>query len=159
MLATGLYTLSLIFSAVAAVVSPERSEITFTQAAQEYTLLQESDFVADLGRNGQIPLQVNTVPEGATPTSFSVRASPTTVWRPRDRDALQRARQRSLHLAESEPIEWEEVEMIGPDIEDKHTLAQLARMSGNAYALPGQKSWYDVDNVWNTVREFILYLH
>jgi len=39
----------------------------------------------------------------------------------------------------------------GPDVGDLHTLAQLARMSANAYALPGQKNWYEVDQAWNTV--------
>lgn len=41
--------------------------------------------------------------------------------------------------------------MLGPDIEDRHTLSQLARISGNAYALPGQKNWYDIDSAWNVV--------
>ena len=51
-----------------------------------------------------------------------------------------------------EEVEWEEVRLAGPYIEDKHTLSQLARMTGNAYALPGQKNWYDIDVTWNTVR-------
>ncbi|KAG6910289.1 hypothetical protein DXG01_011686 [Tephrocybe rancida] len=40
--------------------------------------------------------------------------------------------------------------VLGPDVEDRHTLSQLARMSGNAYALPGQKNWYEVDMAWNS---------
>ncbi|PAV23688.1 alpha beta-hydrolase [Pyrrhoderma noxium] len=46
-------------------------------------------------------------------------------------------------------IIWDEVQVDGPDIEDRHTLQQLAMMSGNAYALPGQKNWYDLDGAWN----------
>ncbi|KAH9981326.1 Alpha/Beta hydrolase protein [Lactifluus volemus] len=38
---------------------------------------------------------------------------------------------------------------LGPDVEDRHTLSQLARISGNAYALPGQSNWYDIDSAWN----------
>jgi lipase ATG15 len=56
-----------------------------------------------------------------------------------------------LHYQESERVEWDRIETLGPDVEDRHTLAQLARMSGNAYAIPGQKNWYDVDGAWNTV--------
>jgi hypothetical protein len=58
---------------------------------------------------------------------------------------------RSLQHSESVPVEWEEVQMLGPDVDDRHTLGQLARMTGNAYALPGQKNWYDIDEAWNTV--------
>jgi len=31
-----------------------------------------------------------------------------------------------------------------------HTLSQLARMTGNAYAQPGKSNWYEVDPAWNT---------
>ncbi|KAG5352974.1 hypothetical protein C0989_011617 [Termitomyces sp. Mn162] len=80
---------------------------------------------------------------------MSVRTRPTTVFRPRSLDALHHARLRSLHNQESEMVEWDELIVSGPDVEDRHTLSQLARMSGNAYALPGQKNWYEVDAAWN----------
>lgn len=90
----------------------------------------------------------NSIP--STP-SMTVKARPTTVYRPHSIEALHRARLRSLHLSESEALEWDPVEVLGPDVEDRHTLSQLARMSGNAYALPGQKNWYEVDMAWNKV--------
>ncbi|KAI9446491.1 alpha/beta-hydrolase [Lactarius indigo] len=68
--------------------------------------------------------------------SWTLRAVPTTVYRPRSQESLK-------HPA------WEPVEVLGPDVQDRHTLSQLARISGNAYALPGQKNWYDVDSAWN----------
>jgi len=79
---------------------------------------------------------------------------PTTVYRPRSLETLHRARLRSLQHAESDAEQplWDPVVVQGPDVEDLHTLAQLARMAGNAYALPGQKNWYDVDQAWNRVR-------
>ncbi|KNZ73790.1 Putative lipase ATG15 [Termitomyces sp. J132] len=80
---------------------------------------------------------------------MSVRTRPTTVFRPRSLDALHHARLRSLHNQESEMVEWDELIVSGPDVEDRHTLSQLARMSGNAYVLPGQKNWYEVDAAWN----------
>ncbi|KAF7363580.1 putative lipase ATG15 [Mycena sanguinolenta] len=86
---------------------------------------------------------------GATPASGSLRARPTTVYKPRSLDAFHRARWRSIHLEESERLEWDPQEVLGPDIEDRHTLAQLSRMAGNAYARPGQKNWYEVDEAWN----------
>lgn len=83
--------------------------------------------------------------------THTLQARPTTVYRPRSQAALERARLRSLHHAESEKVEWDEVDILGPDIENRHTLSQLARMTGNAYALPG-RGWYDIDQTWNTVR-------
>jgi lipase ATG15 len=74
-----------------------------------------------------------------------------TVYRPRSLGALHNARRQSMRYGESpiEPLEWDVKEVLGPDIENRHTLAQLARMSGNAYALPGLPNWYEVDHAWN----------
>lgn len=91
---------------------------------------------------------------GSSPskTQYTIRARPTTVYRPTSNDIYQAARLRSLHHMESQSVDWQPVEMLGPDIDDQHTLGQLARMTGNAYASPGRKSWYDLDEAWNTVR-------
>ncbi|KIL70008.1 hypothetical protein M378DRAFT_118868, partial [Amanita muscaria Koide BX008] len=83
-------------------------------------------------------------------STITIRARPTTVFRPRSLNALYQARQRSLRRAQSEAVEWDSVEVLGPDVEDKHTLVQLARMANNAYSLgPGQRRWFDVDVAWN----------
>ncbi|KAJ7709736.1 alpha/beta-hydrolase [Mycena rosella] len=77
----------------------------------------------------------------------SLKARPTTVYKPRSPEAFHRARQR---FEESEPVEWVPHNVLGPDVEDPHTLAQLGRMAGNAYALRDQSNWYEVDPAWNT---------
>ncbi|KAK0228747.1 alpha beta-hydrolase [Armillaria fumosa] len=82
--------------------------------------------------------------------TLSLKAQPTVVYRPSSVEALHRARMRSMRYRESERVEWNRVEVLGPAVQDIHTLAQLARMSGNAYALPGKKNWYDLDGSWNT---------
>ena len=105
--------------------------------------------------NIQHPLLLDQHPI-PTPISQSLLARPTTIYRPRDPAALDRARMRSLRYGQSEPLEWYEKEVLAPDIEDRHTIEQLGRMAGNAYALPGQKNWYDVDTAWNTVRSIFL---
>lgn len=94
--------------------------------------------------------------KGPSPSN-PLKARPTTVYRPRSLEALHRTRLRSLYDAQSElePLIWDPVTISGPDIEDLHTLTQLARMSGNAYALPGQKNWYDIDDAWNSVRPLL----
>ncbi|KAG6861536.1 hypothetical protein C0995_015269 [Termitomyces sp. Mi166 len=90
-------------------------------------------FIKD--RQGELALQI------------PLRTRPTTVFRPRSLEALHHARLRSLRNRESEVVEWEELTIFGPDVEDRRTLSQLARMAGNAYALPGQRNWYEV--AWN----------
>lgn len=80
---------------------------------------------------------IQSLPDTLLP-SWTLKAVPTTVYRPITQEHLK-------HPA------WETVEILGPDVQDKHTLSQLARISGNAYALPGQKNWYDVDSAWNIV--------
>ncbi|CAK5264678.1 unnamed protein product [Mycena citricolor] len=80
----------------------------------------------------------------------SLKARPTAVHRPRSMDHFHRSRWRSIHLEQTEPIEWDRIEVSGPDVEDRGTLAQLARMSANAYATPGKSNWYTVDEAWNT---------
>ena len=94
--------------------------------------------------------QIDLSDSEATP-SWTIQARPTIVHRPRSQAGLQRARLRSLRYSESEKVEWESVETFGPDIEDRQTLAQLARMTGNAYALPGENNWYEIEPKWNNV--------
>jgi hypothetical protein len=103
------------------------------------------------------------------PPSPILKARPTTVYRPRSLEALHRTRLRSLYHAQSElePVIWDPVKISGPDIEDLHTLAQLSRMSANAYALPpDRKNWFELDDAWNSVRSsavlnlsYLLILH
>lgn len=96
----------------------------------------------------QLPFLVDYASPSRTSTIF-LKSRPTTVYRPKSLDAHERARMRSLHHMETEPIEWEEMIVSGPDVEDRHTLSQLARMTANAYQLPGHKNWYELDPSWN----------
>jgi lipase ATG15 len=93
----------------------------------------------DQGLNTQDALfhPIASIPDIPIP-SWTLKAVPTTVYRPR-------------YSHDFHNIPWDPIEVLSPDIEDKHTLSQLARISGNAYALPGQKNWYDIDSAWNTV--------
>ncbi|KAJ2935262.1 hypothetical protein H1R20_g1834, partial [Candolleomyces eurysporus] len=87
-----------------------------------------------------------------------IQTTPTIVYKPRSLEFLHKTRLRSLQHSEcqaqaangTERLEWDAVQVQGPHVGDRHTLAQLARMAGNAYALPGQKNWYEVDSAWNT---------
>ncbi|KAJ7087887.1 alpha/beta-hydrolase [Mycena epipterygia] len=107
-------------------------------------------FILSLGPFASAADPVTLTFPGPTTASTSLKARPTTVYKPRSLDAFHHARRRSLNFAESERVEWDSYDVLGPDIEDLHTLAQLARMTGNAYALPGNSTWYEVDPAWNT---------
>ncbi|ESK89864.1 lipase [Moniliophthora roreri MCA 2997] len=111
-----------------------------------------------LGATQQLPLQFpyhhdlrqpNPTSLSRLAATLTLKARPTTVYRPKSFHAVEQARQRSLETGQSEQVEWNAIGMLGPDIKDKHTLAQLGRMAGNAYAFPGQKNWYDLDDAWN----------
>lgn len=82
--------------------------------------------------------------------TLTLKTRPTTVFRAPPA-AVERARLRSLHLGQNEAIDWREVSTTGPDVGDIRTLSQLARMAANAYAVPGQSNWYDMDQWWNIV--------
>ncbi|KAI0062303.1 alpha/beta-hydrolase [Artomyces pyxidatus] len=123
---------------------PHSIPLSFTGAELAYDLPEPHPEHAHQAR-----LRLSSLPQEAADPTFTVNAVPTTVYRPRSVDAMLHARSRSLRHAQSEIVEWDPVDMLGPDVEDRHTLAQLARMTGNAYALPGQKNWYEVDPVWN----------
>jgi lipase ATG15 len=75
-----------------------------------------------------------------------------TVYRPKDLFAVQHARRSSLSFQQCNPIEWQQVSIAAPDARDKATLGQLARMAGNAYALPDRSNWYELDPGWSMVR-------
>lgn len=114
---------------------------------QEYSLSPEYDL-----DNTQSLFDISAVYDVSPTHTYTLQARPTTIYRPRSTAALLRTRLSSLHGTESEQVEWDQSEVLGPDVEDKHTLSQLARMTANAYALPGQKNWHDIDPNWNTVR-------
>ncbi|KAF7323099.1 hypothetical protein HMN09_00090100 [Mycena chlorophos] len=84
----------------------------------------------------------------------ALRTTPTTVYRPVSQHAFQSARRRSLQFDECESLDWTPHVVQGPDLEDRHTIAQLARMAGNAYAYNTNTSslgnWYELDPAWQT---------
>jgi lipase ATG15 len=135
---------------------PLTYSVLLANALVSQQIIFNSHLELTTGNNIVDPVDLRFSPNDAyplQPNDAVVKTRPTTVYRPRSLDALQNARFRSMRVGESpnEPLEWDAREVQGPDIEDRHTLAQLARMSGNAYALPGRYNWYDVDHAWNRV--------
>ncbi|KAJ3889938.1 alpha/beta-hydrolase [Lentinula edodes] len=84
---------------------------------------------------------------------LNLKTRPTAVYRPRSLDAFHEARlaNKARHTGRDRTgTNWDIIHLDGPDVRDIHTLAQLARMSGNAYVLgPSGKNWYELDGAWN----------
>ncbi|KAG8847306.1 putative lipase atg15 [Tulasnella sp. 330] len=80
-----------------------------------------------------------------------IRARPMRISRPRSNPEFQRARLHSMRHSQNLLLDWETIDVLGPDIEDRITLLELAKVTGNAYALNiSQPNWYPLDPKWNT---------
>ena len=74
------------------------------------------------------------------------------VYRPRNYTAIYDARTASVIQEKCHGLQWDRLSVPAPDVTDQYTLAQLARMAANAYALPGAPNWWDLDPMWSAVR-------
>jgi hypothetical protein len=83
-----------------------------------------------------------------------IRTVPQRIQRAKDPNAYQQARLRSIISQESTSLEWEEKEIPSPDFSDRLTVLELAKLTGNAYAQPGSKDWYSIDDRWNRSTPF-----
>lgn len=81
-----------------------------------------------------------------------VKTRPTRIYRPRSQDEFQAARIRSSKFGQTAKLDWDEDEVLGPDIKDRETLTLLAKMTNNAYLNPGDAEWYDLGDGWSPVR-------
>jgi len=73
-------------------------------------------------------------------------------YRPPSFDAVRNARYRSMKFGQSTPLDWDEEEIVGPNVESRETLLVLAKMTSNAYLQPDDKQWYPLGENWTTVR-------
>ncbi|CAE6461317.1 unnamed protein product, partial [Rhizoctonia solani] len=100
-----------------------------------------------------IPTHISFTPESDSQTVLSkphvLRTRVQTVHQPRSINDIHRVRERSLRLQQSEPIEWVQKNVLAPDVTDRETLQQLARMTANAYAKKGKPNWWEMSERWN----------
>lgn len=87
-----------------------------------------------------------------TADSYGVNTRPVLTHKPSSDAAFSRARLRSLRHMQSELLQWHDEEVVGPDVENRETLLQLAKMTSNSYFEPVDKEWYDLGPRWNNVR-------
>jgi lipase ATG15 len=97
--------------------------------------------------------------QGYSNGSYPIRTRPITTHRPSSFAAFARARTRALRFGETEWLDWEEEEVLAPDVESREVLLHLAKMTNNAYVDPDDPAWYDLNEGWNTVRGSDIYLN
>lgn len=116
----------------------------------DFQLEGEYTGTIDSESDSEVHLLFESIPAPSAPAStLTLKAVPTTVYQPESFEAIEHARDSSRFEGKTIPLRWHEIRLFGPDVTDRHTLAQLARMSANAYQLPGRKKWYEVDDSWN----------
>lgn len=67
--------------------------------------------------------------QGYSNGSYPIRTRPITTHRPSSFSAFARARTRALRFGENEWLDWEEEEVLGPDVESREVLLHLAKMT------------------------------
>ena len=93
-------------------------------------------------------------PSGSTKASYSIRTSSIKTHKPSSFASFSNARLSSLQFSKNEWVDWEEDEILGPNVESRETLLELAKMTNNAYLEPDETGWYSLNGTWNVVRYF-----
>lgn len=92
--------------------------------------------------------------DGISP--YRVQTRRITSYRPPSFDMYSEARIRSIRHGQSTDLPWEEDDIIGPDIESREALLQLAKMTSNAYLEHDDPHWYDLGDGWLKVSHTLL---
>ena len=85
-------------------------------------------------------------------TTYTIKTRRLSSFRPPSFRAHEAARIRSIRHAQSADLPWHEDEIVGPDVEDRETLLELAKMTNNAYVAADDAAWYKLRDEWNIVR-------
>ncbi|KAJ3525924.1 hypothetical protein NM688_g8329 [Phlebia brevispora] len=75
--------------------------------------------------------------------------------KPFSHEAFVDARRRSARFRESVPLDWNDDDVLGPDVTKRETLLLLAKMTSNSYYnTPGAPGWYELGDGWNVSYPF-----
>lgn len=126
---------------------PQTPPLTFS-LRHEHALAEDSRVV------------FSDVPPSLAPTTYAVSTRRLDLLRPSSPSAFSNARTRSMRHAQTQLIKWDDVDTLGPEVESRETLLQLAKMTFNAYAAgPGKPSeWYELGE-WNMVSRLPRVVH
>ena len=82
-------------------------------------------------------------------TTHTITTRRLSSFRPPSFHAHEDARIRSIRHAQSTDLAWHEDEIVGPDVEHRETLLELAKMTNNAYVSEDDAEWYKLKDQWN----------
>jgi putative lipase involved disintegration of autophagic bodies len=91
------------------------------------------------------------VPQSFTAETYQISTANVKAVRPQSCTAFWNVRTRSMRHMETEPLDWWDTDVPGPDVSKRWNLLQLANMTYNSYFEVGHKDWYDVGPRWNAV--------
>ncbi|KAI0783631.1 alpha/beta-hydrolase [Abortiporus biennis] len=74
--------------------------------------------------------------------------------KPSNNTLYELSRRSKLNADSIEGLRWDEEEVVGPDVESREVLLELAKMTNNAYLGPGEVGWYDLEGQWNVSYPF-----
>lgn len=95
------------------------------------------------------------IPPSFSPETYQIPIRDMKTHRPESLSAFMNARTRSMRYMQTEPLGWNDEDVIGPDIEKREALLQMAKMTYNSYAQPSDKDWYELELGWNAVRHHL----
>jgi lipase ATG15 len=96
------------------------------------------------------PLHSSLHPD-SQPQPLSIPIAPVRTARPPSAAAFSDARALSMR-GQSTALDWEEDDIMGPDVSKRETLLLLAKMTSNAYVEPDTDLWYNLTDEWDIVR-------
>ena len=88
------------------------------------------------------------------PLPLSIPIAPVRTARPPSAEAFSEARALSRR-GQSTTLNWEEDNIMGPDVSKRETLLLLAKMTSNAYIEPDTDGWYNLTDKWGIVRSHL----
>jgi lipase ATG15 len=97
-----------------------------------------------------VPLHSSLHPD-SQPLPLSIPIAPVRTARPPSAEAFSEARALSRR-GQSTTLNWEEDNIMGPDVSKRETLLLLAKMTSNAYIEPDTDGWYNLTDKWGIVR-------
>ncbi|KAN0123698.1 alpha/beta-hydrolase [Lactarius tabidus] len=83
-----------------------------------------------------------------TSPPVSIRTSQVRTARPPSFAEVTRAQHMSMR-GQSAALDWEEDDVLGPDVTLRETLLLLAKMTSDAYFVPGVSGWYNLTEEWD----------
>ena len=90
------------------------------------------------------------------PQPLSIPIAPVRTARPPSAAAFSEARALSMR-GQSTTLDWEEDDIMGPDVSKRETLLLLAKMTSNAYVEPDTDWWYNLTDEWDIVRSHLVF--